>query len=171
MTKPTTTVTKGGALVPVSGESTLARLNSYLAQQPTIEDDPTEAMLKAVLQSPDPSKWEEIFNARHFKDSDKARLRLNSYRVSPSQYGGRLEFFLILDVTDLDSGETSVMTCGSEMAVAQVINAEGRHSLPIDVEVVRKPTPTKNGFHPMRFRYIGGATAPLGDPSAVVAEQ
>lgn len=172
MTKSNTNDAKPGALSVVPGETTLERINNYLALQPTVEQDPTETMLEAILQAPDPADWEKVFNAAHFKDSDKAQWRVHAYRVSPSQFSGKLRWFLILDITDLKTGEKTVATCGSEMAVAQLLNAEGRHKLPIDVEVVRKPTPTKAGFHPMRFRYLGDATqAPLGDPSRVVSEQ
>lgn len=160
------------ALAVVPGETTIERINNFLALQPTVEDDPTETMLEAILQSPDPSTWEKVFTANHFKDSDKAQWRVHSYRVSPSQFNGKLKWFLILDITDLRTGERTVATCGSEMAVAQLLNAQGRSKLPIDVEVVRKPTPTKAGFHPMRFRYLGGPDAiPTGDPAAVVSEQ
>jgi hypothetical protein len=161
-----------GGLQVVEGATTIERINNFLALQPTVEDDPTETMLEAILQAPDPSQWEKVFNAAHFKDSDKQQWRVNSYRVSPSQFNGKLKWFLILDVIDLKTGEKTVATCGSEMAVAQLLNAQGRNSLPIDVEVVRKPTPTKAGFHPMRFRYLGDARqAPLGDPGQVVSEQ
>src|SRR5690348_2915948 len=115
------------ALQVVEGETTLERINNYLALQPTVEDDPTETMLEAILQAPDPSQWEKVFNATHFKDADKAQWRVHAYRVSPSQFGGKLRWFLILDITDLKTGEKTVATCGSEMAVAQLLNAEGRH--------------------------------------------
>lgn len=160
------------ALQVVPGETTIERINNFLALQPSVEDDPTETMLEAILQAPDPSDWEKVFTAQHFKDSDKAQWRVHAYRVSPSQFQGSLKFFLILDITDLATGEKTVATCGSEMAVAQLLNAQGRSKLPIDVEVVRKPTPTRAGFHPMRFRYLGGPDAiPTGDPAAVVSTQ
>ena len=172
MAKTTPKALEVGGLQVVEGETTIERINNFLALQPTVEDDPTETMLEAILQAPDPSDWERVFNAQHFKDSDKAQWRVHAYRVSPSQFQGKLRWFLILDVTDLRTGEKTVATCGSEMAVAQLLNAQGRAKLPIDVEVVRKPTPTKAGFHPMRFRYLGdGTQAPLGDPGQVVSTQ
>jgi hypothetical protein len=171
LSKPNTPARPANELAPIEGATQIEKMNNFLALQPTVADDPTETMLEAILQAPDPSDWEQVFNARHFKDSDKAQWRVHAYRVSESQFGGKLKWFLILDITDLQTGEKTVATCGSEMAVAQLLNAQGRNRLPIDVEVVRKPTPTKAGFHPMRFRYLGDAGAPLGDPAAVVAEQ
>ncbi len=171
MSKGNTPAPEPAALQVVEGKTTLERINNFLALQPTVADDPTETMLEAILQSPDPSQWERIFTAAHFKESDKARWRVHAYRVNESQFDGRLKWFLVLDITDLETGEKGVATCGSEMAIAQLLNAQGRNRLPIDVEVVRKSTPTKAGFHPMRFRYLSAGQTPLGDPAAVVSEQ
>lgn len=171
MPNRTTSTRRPDALAEVQGETQLDRLNNFLATIPTIEADPTETMLQAILESESPADWEKVFNARHFKDSATSRWRIHDWRTSESNFGGRLKYFLVLDITDLGTGERTVATCGSEMAVAQLVNAKGRGALPIDVEVVRKETPTKAGFHPMRFSYIGDAAAPLGDPAAVVSEQ
>lgn len=159
------------ALAKVEGSTTLERVNNFLSTVRTVEEDPTETMLAAILESEHPLDWERVFTSRSFKDSEAARIRINAYRPAESQFGGELKWFLVLDVTDLKSGERGVMTCGSVMSVAQIINAERRVGLPVDVEIVRKATPTKNGFHPFHLRYLGGATAPLGDPGAVVSEQ
>lgn len=160
------------ALAPVAKKGQLANLVSALAEIPTVEEDPTESMVEAILQAGSPAEWEEVFTAASFKDSASRKVRVHAFRASPSQFGGRLPVFLVLDVTYLDSGERGVMTCGSEMAVAQLLNAYKTRSFPLDVEIYRKPTPTREGFFPMRLRYLGDRTrAPLGDPSQVVSEQ
>lgn len=156
------------AIAQVGG---LAKFRELLLAVPTVEEDPTESMLDAILQAQRPEDWELVFNAAHFKDSANRSARVHAFRASPSQFDGRLPVFLILDVTWLDTGERGVLTCGSEMAVAQLLNAWKLGALPIDVEIFRKPTPTKAGFHPMRFKYLGRAEGPLGDPAQVVATQ
>jgi hypothetical protein len=171
LTKPSTPASESQALQQVEGKTTLDKINNYLALKPTVQDDPTDTMLSAILQASDPSEWEKVFTAKHFKDSDTQRWRIHAYRPAESTFGGELKWFLVLDITDLATGERTVATCGGQMGIAQVLNAEGRSKLPIDVEVVRKATPTKNGFHPMRFRYLNAGQTPLGDPAAVVAEQ
>lgn len=171
MPKRITESTWSNALANVNGESTLAKVNAFLETVPSAEEDPTESMLSAIINSPSPADWESVFVSRSFKDSDKAKIRIHAYRPSETQFDSDLKWFLVLDVTDLTSGERGVMTCGSLMSVAQIINAERTVGLPIDVEVVRKPNPTKAGFHPMRLRFLGAAGAPLGDPAAVVSEQ
>lgn len=159
------------ALATKDERTTVQKLNDFLANVPSYEEDPTETMLTAILAASNPSEWDALFSAASFKDSDKATIQINAYRPAESQFNGGLRYFLVLDVTDLKTGVRGVMTCGSTMAMAQVVNAERTVGLPIQVEVVRKPTPTKAGFHPMHLKYIGRTETPLGDPQAVVSEQ
>lgn len=171
MTKAITTQGATDALAVKDERTTVQKLNDYLANVPSYTEDPTETMLAAILAAADPQEWDSLFTAASFKDSDKARIQINAYRPSESQFNGGVRFFLVLDVTDLATGAKGVMTCGSTMAMAQIVNAERTVGLPIQVEVVRKPTPTKAGFHPMHLRYLKPEGTPLGDPQAVVSEQ
>lgn len=171
MTKAITTQGNTDALATKDERTTSQKLNEFLANVPSYEEDPTETMLEAILSAQKPEEWDALFASKSFKDSDKATIQINAYRPSASQFNGGLRYFLVLDVTDLKTGERGVMTCGSVMAVAQVVNAERTVGLPIQVEVVRKPTPTKAGFHPMHLRYLRPEGTPLGDPQAVVSEQ
>lgn len=155
-------------LVPVSSPA-FAALRAVLATIPAVEDDPTPRMMAAILESPDASSWEELFSAEHFKDYAGRKIRVHTFRVAESQYPGGLGVYFLLDATDLETGEDVVMTCGSDMAMAQLLNCWRRGDLPHDFEVVRKDRPTKAGFYPMRFRSLGHVTT--GDPAAVVATQ
>lgn len=171
MSKPTTPAPDEQALQTTQPGRGLSKFKELLALVPTVEDDPTEGMLDAILHATSVEKWEDVFQASHFKDSANRSARIHAFRASPSQFNGRLPLFLILDVTWLDTGERGVLTCGSEMAMAQLLNAWSLGALPLDVEIFRKPTPTKAGFHPMRFKYLGRPEGPLGDPAQVVSTQ
>lgn len=171
MSKSKALAPKGGALAHLPGDTTLDKVNNFLGTKATVQDDPTETMLEAILTAANPADWEKVFTANHFKDSATQRWRIHTYRTADSQFEGDLKYFLVLDITDLATGERTVATCGSVMAIGQILNAEARGALPMDVEVVRKDKPTKAGFYPMRLRFLGSAGAPMGDPSAVVSEQ
>lgn len=171
MPKSTAMVPKIDSLAHIPGDTTLAKVNNFLGTKATVQDDPTETMLQAILTASNPADWERVFTANHFAESATQRWRIHDYRTAESQFEGDLKYFLVLDITDLKSGERTVATCGSLMAIGQILNAEARGMLPIDVEVVRKDKPTKAGFYPMRLRFLGSAGAPLGDPATVVSEQ
>lgn len=147
-------------------------VQELLATVPDVIEDPTPAMIAATLNMAGPEEWESLFAAESFKNLNGKRLEVRAFRASPSQFKGRLGVFLILDCVDLETGEPRVVTCGSEMAMAQILNAWKRGRLPVQVEVFKRENPTKQGFYPMRFKYIGGTVnAPVGDPAAVVATQ
>lgn len=146
--------------------SALAAVLAVLAQVPAVEDDPTPRMMAAILEADSAAEWESLFNAVHFKDSAGRRVKIHTFRVSQSEYPGGLGVFFICDVTMLDTGEETVMTIGSDLAMAQLLNCWKRGDLPHDFEVVRKDRPTKAGFYPMRLRSLGKSI--LGDPASVI---
>ena len=172
MSKPTTTPSADTALAKPEPKPLAETIKEILATVPDVVEDPTPTMIAAVLHMAGPEEWESLFAAESFKDLNGKRLQINAFRASPSQYEGRLGVFLILDAIDLETGEARIVTCGSEMAMAQVLNAWDKGRLPVRVEVFKKETPTKRGYFPMRFKYLGdGLQAPVGDPAAVVSEQ
>jgi hypothetical protein len=146
--------------------SVLAPVRAILASIPTIEDDPTPRMMAAIAEAPDAESWEDLFSAAHFKDNAGKRVRIHTFRVNDSQYPGSLGVYFLCDVTFLETGEEGVMTVGSDMAMAQLLNCWKRGDLPHDFEIVKKDRPTKAGFYPMRLRSIQRATT--GDPAEVI---
>lgn len=153
-------------------ELTIAQtVQELLATVPDVTEDPTPAMIAATLNMAGPEEWESLFAAESFKELNGKQLEIRAFRASPSQFEGRLGVFLVLDTIDLETGESRVVTCGSELAMAQVLNAWKRDRLPIQVQVFKKETPTRRGYYPMRFKYLGNGQAPVGDPAAVVSTQ
>ena len=171
MSKSTTPETKETAIVSANGQSAIARINAFLETQPTVDDDPTETMLRYILDSPDPSNWNALWRSSSLRDSKGAEVVIHAYRVQPSDFEGGLRHYLVLDVTDAKTGEKGVITCSSSMAIAQVLNAQARVGLPITVRIVEKDKPTKAGFRPIHLEYVGKTGAPIGDPAKVVSEQ
>lgn len=171
MPKNTTEAEPETALALQQTETALGKINAYLAAQPTVEEDPTEAMLAAVLGAAGPDEWSRIFESRSLRDNAGARVRINAYRVMPSDFEGGLTHYLVLDVTYLKSGERGVISASSQMSIAQILNAEARGGFPIDVEIVEKDKPTRRGFKPIHLRFVGRPGAPIGDPASVVSEQ
>ncbi len=149
-----------------TGSPLLQPLREILASIPEATEDPMPRMMAAIAAAPDAQSWEDLFSAAHFKDNAGKRVRVHGVRVMESQYPGRLGIFLLADVTYLDTGEETVMTIGSEMAMAQLANCHRRGDFPHDFEIVKKDRPTKAGFFPMRLRSIQRATT--GDPAEVI---
>lgn len=132
----------------------LAPLTQLLESLPTADEDPTPRMMQAIYESPDAQSWEDLFTAAHFKDHAGQRIRVHTFRPARSSYQGHLPWFLVCEVTWLETGELDVLTVGSQMAMAQLLNCWKRNDLPHDFEIVRKDRPTQKGFSPMRLRSL-----------------
>lgn len=171
MSKSTTPETKETAIVSTNGQTAIERINAFLETQPTVDEDPTETMLRYILDSPDPSTWNALWKSSSLRDAKGEVVIVNAYRVRPSDFEGGLRFYMVLDVTSPETGEKHVLTCSSQMAIAQILNAQARVGLPVTVRIVEKDKPTKAGFRPIHLEYVGKTEAPLGDPSKVVSEQ
>jgi hypothetical protein len=155
MTKPATAITpKVDALAPLTPEQALAQVPELLAAIPDVTEDPTPRMAAAILTADDPEDWESVFKGRSIKDSAGKQVRILAIRKAPSQFKGVIDQFLIAEIIDLETGEADVMTVSSVMSVLQLLVAHNRGWLPLDVEVMRKATPTRRGFHPIHLKAL-----------------
>jgi hypothetical protein len=132
----------------------LAPMLELIESLPSVDDDPTPRMMRAIYESPDAATWEDLFTAQHFKDHAGDKVRVVTFRPSKSSYAGKLGWFLVCEVIWLETGEQDVLTVGGQMALAQLLNCWKRGDLPHDFEIVRKDKPTAKGFYPMRLRSI-----------------
>ena len=142
------------ALVPVSPTEALTQARSLIEAIADVVDDPTPRMAAAILNAEDPEDWEAVFSGKSIKDSAGARVRITALRKAPSAFEGPVPYFLIAEITNLDTGETDVMTISSVMSMLQLVVAHDRGWLPLDVEVIRKDKPTRRGFHPIHLKAI-----------------
>jgi hypothetical protein len=138
----------------LAAQQLLAPMRQFIESLPNVDDDPTPRMMQKIFESPDAGSWEDVFTAAHFKDSVGKQVRIHTFRPSPSTYPGGLKWYLVCEVTWLDTGEVDVLTISSQMAMAQLLNCWKRNDLPHDFEIVAKPRPSKRGFTPMRLRSL-----------------
>ena len=89
-------------LATVEPVGTLATARQVLASIPAVEDDPTPRMMEAILNAPDASSWEDLFEASHFKDMAGRKVRIHDFRWSPSIHKNALGVFFICDADDLE---------------------------------------------------------------------
>jgi len=164
--KPSTELAKRTPGEIERARATLAPLLDLLKTIPSVEEDPTPRMMAAIAEAPNAESWEDLFSAAHFKDHAGKRIRVHTFRVNESQYEGTLGVYFLCDITWLDSNEDDVMTVGSDMAMAQLLNCWKRGDFPHDFEIVKKDRPTRGGFYPMRLRSIGKVST--GDPAEVI---
>jgi hypothetical protein len=158
MSKATKVITPtNSALVPLTPEQALAEIPQLFDLVPDVTEDPTPRMAAAILNADDPEDWEAIFSGKSIKDSVGAKVRVVAIRKSASDFEGPIKQFLIAETVNVETGESDVMTISSVMSMLQLLVANQRGWLPLDVEVVRKKKATKRGFFPIHLKALAPA--------------
>jgi hypothetical protein len=171
MPKGTTSATEPDALATTVTESPLAVLKSAIQNIPWADTDPTERMTEFILTQP-PEKWEELWaGLPSVRDLAGKQITIHALRIRESDFEGPLGVYLIADVTFHPSGEKGLLSCSSQMSIAQLVVLHKTGKLPARVEIVQKEKATKRGFHPIHLRYLDPSKGALGDPGAVVSDQ
>lgn len=147
--------------IATRNESYLAPFRKVLEGLLTVDEDPTPRMMNAIMMATNMGEFEQLFDAAHFKNMDGHKIRVTAIRAAESTYeNSRLGMFLVCDITDLETGEERVMTCGSEISMAQLLKCHVEGWLPADFQIITKDTPTKAGFKPMRLRALARNVTP-----------
>lgn len=142
--------------IAVRESGALAQFYEVLNQLPGLEEDPTPRMIQLMLNAESPAEWESVFRSKGLKESSGKRFRIHGARASESTFEESLTgWFLVCDVTDLETGERDVLTVGGDIAMAQVLNLVKTGNLPFDVQVVEKEKPTKRGYKPIHLVPLG----------------
>lgn len=132
----------------------LALLEERLASIPGVDEDPTERMLALVDQVESPEDWNAIWDKLPaIRDFEGKRIQLNDIRLRESDFEGSA-YYLLLDVTDLDSGERAIISSSSTMCNLQAAKAYIEGWLPLKVEVRGPRQPSKNGFRPLHLHTL-----------------
>lgn len=126
-----------------------------VAQIPSVEEDPTERMLAAILNAGSVADIDMVFSGNNMKDNVGKRIRVHAIRPLESDYDGPLGFYLVCDVDWLQTGERGVVSCSATMAMAQLLWHHTRQQLPWDFEIVAKKKATKAGFTPIHLLSLG----------------
>jgi hypothetical protein len=159
------------ALAVTQNPTALALVQQILGHIAQADEDPTPRMQDFIFNHP-PEEWEGLFaKLDSVKDHVNDRFIVHDMRARESDFEGPLGVYLILDVTDLQTGEKGLLSCSSQMSMVQLLALKRQDRLPATVQIIEKDKPTKAGFKPIHLRYISPGAAPLGDPGAVVSEQ
>lgn len=135
-------------------EETALAIRQALEIVPDVADDPTERMLALIETAQTPEAMNSIWDALpNVKQSEGERWRVHAIRLRESDYENA-DYYLLLDVTDLGTGERKVVSCGSTMICLQLAKAYKEGWLPLDVEVRGPKRPTKQGYRPLHLHAL-----------------
>jgi len=159
------------ALTTATEPTGLALVQQIIESIASADDDPTERMASFILTHP-PEQWDELWaGLPNVKNNIGESFTVSAIRARESDFEGPVGVYLICDVLWDRSGEYGLLSVSSQMGMVQLLALYKGGKLPAHLQIVAKSKPTKAGFTPIHFRYLGGGEAALGDPGEVVSEQ
>lgn len=134
--------------------------------QVAIPDHLLEQIITAVQKIPEAADSDQfgiiaqLLQAKTFGDLNKPwestpgralagrRLRITSVTRRPSEFDGGPEIFLIVQATDLGTGEQVTFTTSALAVIVQLAAAVNSDWLPLTADVAAAKKPTKRGYTP-----------------------
>jgi hypothetical protein len=120
-----------------------------------------ERIIEAILSA---DSWDQVdapWDTTNVKLLEGKTLRINSITRRPSSFKGGLGIFLVVNATDIGTGEAMVITTGSVNVVAQLVRLYMLESLPVFVKWIVADRPTENGYYPHHLEIVGRDTKPV----------
>lgn len=143
------------------------------AETRPIPDEIYQQIVEMVVALPEPSdddSWSiltSLMTAQGMQDLNRPwdgtsgrnlagkRLRITSVKRRPSRFTGGIEIFLIVESTDVATGERLTWFTSALAVVVQLAVAYARGWLPLIADVVTAPRPTEAGFLPYHLNVVG----------------
>lgn len=127
---------------------------------PEAGGDGAEGILLQILQTEDAADLDAPWRADGLSAYLGHPLRIDGLRRMPSEYGGGLPFFLIVDAADLTTGERVTVTTGAVSVVAQLARAFSLGQVPGWRVVPRQSErPSSSGYYPQHLEVMRGRLA------------
>jgi hypothetical protein len=143
----------GTPMVPLRAE-VIEAYDSMLAAIPDAEGEGYERILEQIAQATDPADLDAPWRAGDLAELDGIPLTILGVRKRPSDFGGGLPWFLIVDAVVENTGEHVTITSGAVSVVAQLTKAYALNAFPLRVRPVVAERPTASGYYPQRLEIL-----------------
>lgn len=144
-------------LAPEEGERTLAYVARLMQILPAPTEDVVDRIAAEILYAGGPAD-ENVFwdqETLSSKDCVGRRFIFRSVHAHPSDHAeGPFPFFLAVNVTDLDSGEDTILTTGSANIVTSLVKAQLLGALPWEGQIVGPRRAPRSGHVPLHIRWM-----------------
>ena len=152
----------GGSAVIIPNES-VAAFAAMAADIPEAGDGGYEGILAQLLTTDDPSALDAPWRSDGLREYLDRRLRIDGLRRMESEYESGLPFFLIVQASDLETGEVITLTTGAVSVVAQLVRAWSLGLIPGWRVIPRQSErASKSGFYPQHLEVMRGRLASEG---------
>lgn len=147
----------GLALLPpaTADETNRQYLIRLMEMLPDPDEDVVDKIIGQILEAGSPMEENQLWDATGSKNAIGKEFIFRSVHLQPSEYeNGTLPYYLVCKVTDLESGEETVLTTGSVNIVTSLVKAQVLGRLPWQARIVAPANTPKSGRIPLKLRWI-----------------
>ena len=143
---------KGGEVVGLSPQA-IQQYESLLAAIPDAGGSGYEGILAAIASAQSPADLDAPWRSTDTNDLVGLPLSILAVSKSPSDFGGGLAFFLVVQAVDVRTGEPVTFTTGAVGIVAQLAKAYAMGALPLHA-TIREAASRREGRNPPQYLSI-----------------
>lgn len=154
--------TGDGSAVVIRPE-TIQAFAAMATDIPEAGGDGFDALLAQIIGAEDTADLDAPWRSDGLTALLNVPLRIDGLRRMPSEYGGGLPFFLIVQAADLTTGEAVTVTTGAVSVVAQLVKAWSLGAIPGWRVIPRQAErPSSSGYYPQHLEVMRGRMASEG---------
>lgn len=144
---------KAVRIVP-SNDPNLLAYESFLEAIPEVDEDGYSGILARLATAESIYDLDSPYQSESFSEYKDRAILITGVRRAASDFQDGLGVFLIVEFTDLETGERSTCTTGAISIVAQLARAYTLGVLPIGVVPRVASKPTKKGYYPQHLEIM-----------------
>lgn len=141
-------------VAPISA-ALLEKIEQAVLALPTEDGNGSERIYEQLLAATSIDELNKPWAATSGKALEGKTLQIHKLTRRPSAFSDGPAIFLVVESTDIKTGEVVVWTTSSVAVIIQLAQAYNLGIMPITAEVVVAERPTERGFHPYHLNVIG----------------
>jgi len=145
-------------IAPVEeGEKPLTYVTRLMQMLPPPAEDAVQMFAASILNAGGPADENAFWDAETLssKNAEGRRFIFRNCFIHDSDHPeGPFPWYLAVQVTDMESGEETILTTGSANIVTALVKAQLLGALPWEGEIVGPKRTPKSGHRPLHIRWL-----------------
>lgn len=138
----------------INDEALLAQFAEMAVMIPADLGGGTEDIVRKILSATTWEQLDEPWETSNVDDILGKTLRTTKVTRRPSTFRGGLGVFLVIHMTDIQTGKEYVKTTGSVSVVAQIARAYALGATSLTIQWLRAEKPSDNGYYPQHLKVL-----------------
>lgn len=153
---PNTEITPAAGTELVLSQEVMQQFAMMAAGIPDAADeDAYDSILSVLMNATTIDELNAPWDTVDAEDLIGYRLRIEGVKRLVSDFTGGLGMYLVLQGTNMGTGDKFTWTTGAISIVGQLARAHYLNAFPVTCELIIADRPTKNGYRPQHLKVLG----------------